>query len=263
MIEILQKIVTAPTIISVLLVVCVIILCILLQRLKERYKRRHGEEPGGRETAARVTFGVLKFLILFIGCLTILQVNGVNVSGMFAGLGIASAIVGLALQDFLKDIIMGVNILSDHFFSMGECVEYNGREGVIVGMTLKTTKIGDLDDFSVTTVCNRNISEIRRLGDRLDIDVPLPYGVSVEKAAEALEKISETVKAFPDVTGCGFAGTESFESSAILYRLRITCEAKKRADVRRAANRAIQEGLRDAGIAIPFNQLDVHFDRAE
>ena len=259
--EIVKKLLSADIIISALLVVLVIVLCVFVGKLKERYKKRHEEEKGARETAARVTFGVLKFLVLLVGCLAILQVNGINVSGMIAGLGIVSAIVGLALQDFLKDIIMGVNILSDHFFSMGECVEYEGREGVIVGMTLKTTKIGDLDDFSITTVCNRNISAIRRLGDRLDIDVPLAYGEELENAVRALKKISENIEALPDVIKCTFEGTQSFESSAILYRLRVFCEANKRADVRRAANGEIQKGLHDAGIAIPFNQLDVHLDK--
>jgi hypothetical protein len=46
-----------------------------------------------------------KYIFLFLGVLIILQINGVNVTSLMAGVGIISIVVGLALQDALKDII--------------------------------------------------------------------------------------------------------------------------------------------------------------
>lgn len=227
------------------------------KRVKE--KRKKGEN----KTVMHIVLNVVEVAILFIGILTVLQINGINITGLVAGLGIVSAVVGLALQDYLKDIIMGIHILSDHFFSVGECVEYNGREGVIVSLSLKTTKIGDLDDHSVFTVCNRNISEIRRLAERLDIDIPLSYKENVNTVNDTLISACGEIEKIDGVTECRYKGTQSFESSAILYRLRVSCNPEDRADVRRAALSTVQTVLHEAGIQIPYNQLDVHCDVTE
>ena len=40
---------------------------------------------------------------------------GVNVKGMVAGLGITATIIGLALQDTLKDIINGINLILENY----------------------------------------------------------------------------------------------------------------------------------------------------
>ncbi len=248
---------------SIIIVMIALVLCFIMRTVKNHYKRTHEFSSGQKRTFTSIIFSMLRFMILLLAVIFIMQVNGMNVSGIIAGLGIFSAIIGLALQDFIKDIIMGINIVSDHFFSIGECVEFEGREGVIVGLTLKTTKIGDLDDHSVTTVCNRNISQIRRLGDRFDIDIPLSYGEELTRINEAITDICSRINKIENVSKCTYEGTQSFESSSINYRVRIFCDAKYRADMRRAAHREIQLGLHDAGITIPFNQLDVHFDSAD
>lgn len=257
---ILETVFSAKILTSVLILAGIIVCCAMIKRFKDKYRKNHENEKKGQVTAVPVVFGALRFFVVVLGVLYIFQINGLNVSGMVAGIGIASAILGLALQDLLKDIIMGINILADHFYSMGECVEFEGREGVIVGLTLRSTKIGDLDDHSITTVCNRNISQIRRLGERLDIDVPLPYGEDVELVNKTLAGICKSAEKIENLTKCTYEGTQSFESSSIHYRLRVFCEPKYRADIRRAVNREIQNGLKDAGISIPFNQLDVHCD---
>ena len=58
-------------------------------------------------------------IFYIIATLFVLQLLGFNVSSVIAGVGIVSAIVGLSLQDALKDIIMGFNIIIDSYFSVG------------------------------------------------------------------------------------------------------------------------------------------------
>lgn len=246
---------------SAVVIIIVVAMCIAIHHIKEKYKKTQSNSSNERSTAVRILISALRFVVVLIGVFAILQVNGVNITGMMAGLGIISAIIGLALQDLLKDIIMGVNIVVDHFFSVGEVVSYGGREGVIVSVTLRTTKVGDLDDHSITTICNRNISEIRRFSKRLDLDIPLAYGADVQTVRTALDDICAEVTALEHVEKCSYEGIQLFDSSSIQYRLLIFCDPTKRADVRRAANIRIQACLAKAGLEIPFNQLDVHFDK--
>ncbi|MCQ2477828.1 MAG: mechanosensitive ion channel family protein [Clostridia bacterium] len=255
--EFLKAAIKPNIIISVIVGILFIIAYILVNKAGIKYAKKH-KNDNDNQNVSRTLFGVLRVGVLAVGIIAILQINNINITGMVAGLGIVSAIVGLALQDYLKDIIMGVHIVSDHFFSVGECVEYEGREGTIIGFNLKTTKIGDLDDHSVITVCNRNISMVRRLADRLDIDVPLSYNEMQITVKDALTDICESIKEIDGVENCEYKGTQSFEKSSVTHRIRVYCGPNNRADVRRKTLETIKVGLDNRDIHIPFDQLDVH-----
>lgn len=87
---------------------------------------------------AQTLYDVIKYAILLGAALTVLQIYHINVTSLVAGLGLASAIVGLALQDVLKDSIMGVHLLSDYFFEVGDVVRYGDYEGVVISFYGKT-----------------------------------------------------------------------------------------------------------------------------
>lgn len=215
---------------------------------------------GARATMVRVSMDVFRFLFMAGTILLILQVNGVNVSSVFAGLGILSAVVGLALQDMLKDMIMGFHIMSDHFFAVGDVVRYQGIEGVVIGFTTRTTIIRSIWDNTVTSVCNRNISEITRMPPSalVDIDVPLSYNEDPQVVHSVLRTICARIDRLEGIDQCIYKGTQSFESSAILYKVRFFCPPETKPDRIRDAVREIQNGLAEAGIQIPYNQYDLH-----
>lgn len=254
----LSKIVTPQIIVSILVGIAAIIAYSAVSKSTKKYTEGHKDDGGN--TTVRNAFSLLRFSVIFIAVIVILQINNINITAMVAGLGIVSAIVGLALQDYLKDIIMGVHILADRFFKVGECVEFEGRECSVLSFNLKTTKLCDLEDRRVITVCNRNISMICRLADRLDIDIPLSYNENQKAVKEAICNLCGKIEALNEVEKCEYVGTNAFESSLISHRVRITCDPVMRADVRHAALGIIKEGLDEMNITIPFNQLDVHFD---
>ena len=87
---------------------------------------------------------------------------GVDTSSFIAGLGVASVVIGLALQDALKDIIGGINIILDNFYVVGDYVKYGDFTGQVISFGLKSTKIKDFNG-NVMVVSNRNIDEIINL----------------------------------------------------------------------------------------------------
>ena len=76
---------------------------------------------------------------------------------MLAGVGIVSVIIGLAIQDALKDIIRGFSILSEEYFSVGDVVTYGDITGKVLVLGLKTTKIKDISTENIISIANRNI----------------------------------------------------------------------------------------------------------
>ena len=244
---------------SVCVLIAAFVLWFAIGRMQRAYLNR--SERGKASTVSRVITDVVRYLLLAGAVILILQICGVNVSAAVAGLGIASAAVALAMQDFLKDVLMGIHMLSDNFFTEGDAVLFDGKEGVVKRFTLKTTKIELLDNHSVVSVCNRDFDKIERLSRQIDLDVPLPYDEDPEKIHSVLRNTCDAIAAIKGVNRCIYLGTQSFEASAILYRVRFFCEHKDRPDLRRAALSQIQKDLAANDLHVPFNQLDVHLDQ--
>ena len=238
--------------------VAIVIVAVILWRLLKRIKKKWKERNGGLTTTSNVVFDIIRFLFFFLLVVVLLQINGVNVSALITGLGVVSVIVGLALQDFLKDIIMGVHILTDKFFQVGDVVRYNDMEGEVISFNVRTTKLKLVEYNEILTISNRNITEIMILTDMFDLDVNLPYFVDSDKIHETMEVLTGRIGEIEGVTKTQYKGTQSFNDSSVTYRIRYwTPPDSRRNDVRRAANRIVQDGLKEAGIPFPYNHLDV------
>lgn len=236
-----------------------IALLVIIGKVYRSYIAKH--DLNDRSAYAKIIEGICRALVIVLAVLWVFSIFGVNITSAVAGLGIASAVVGLALQDYLKDVIMGMHIMSDSFYSVGDGVIYNGEEGVVTEFSMKTTKIKLLKDGEIISVCNRNIEEIIKLSDQLIIDIPLPYNEQQGKMYDILDSICKKISSEDDITDCFLKGTQSFENSSVMYRISVICTPELRDAVRRKAIGVIQSGLEEADVHIPFNQLDVHFDK--
>ena len=238
--------------------VAIVILAVILWQVLKRLKKKWIEKNNGLTTASNVVFDIIRFLFFFILVVLLLQINGINVSALITGLGVFSVIIGLALQDYLKDIIMGVHILGDKFFNVGDVVRYKDMEGVVVAFNVRTTKLRLVHYNEIVTISNRNITEITVLSDMFDLDVDLPYYIDSDLIHKTLEELTQRISRIEGITKTAYKGTERFNDSSITYRIRYwTPPDSRRFDIRRKAVRIIQDGLKEAGIPFPYNHLDV------
>lgn len=211
-----------------------------------------------KRTYVKLFGNVFKYAFIIVVGLILLQVNGINVSSMLAGVGILSAVIGLALQDALKDIIMGANIVTDDFFSIGDVIKYKNIEGKVIGFGLKTTKLEDIATGNVITITNRSIAEAEKLSNNIFIDIPAPYEISQEKMKEISEKIIGKVIEDKHIEECVYLGLCSFEESSVIYKLQIKCKAEYKYPVKRTMLKAIKEEMDINNINIPYQQITIH-----
>ena len=244
---------------SITLVIAVI-LWLVLKKIFKKWTNNESEQ-GSQSLVAPVLWSVLRFIIVIVAIICILEINGVDVTSAIAGLGIAATIVGLALQDALKDIIMGIHIMMDKFFKVGDAVIYNGDLGVIVDFNLKTTKIRTIDAPGLISICNRKIEEIKLAGESNIVDIPICYDADTAYVDEVVKNSCYKIREIEGIKGCIYAGMNSFGDSAIMYRVFVLCTPRSRYPMIRAAIRVIKDDLDAAGIKIPYNQLDIHFDQ--
>ena len=210
------------------------------------------------KTYVKLIKSVIRSVFIMIAILFLLQVNGVDISSIIAGVGIFGVVFGLAIQDWLKDIIRGSSILSDEYFQVGDIVKYNDIEAKVLVIGLKTTKIQDLATSNIISIANRNIEEIQIVSNIVHVKVPMPYEVSLKKAEKAIDEIIELIKENNNVNGCKYLGVTELADSSIQYFLEVDCNQQFKLQVRRDALRSILVGLENNNIKVPYTQIDIH-----
>ena len=259
--EILAHITIPKLIVCGIVVVVTVALCLGLKFGTKRLKKKLSfENDKTKLSVLNISVNLLRIVIIIVAVIVVMQVLGINTGTLTTVLALLLAVLGFAFQDSLKDVFMGLIILIDNYFKVGDAVCYEERDGIVVNFNLRTTKIKMIDDNSVLAISNRNISQIAKLSNMNDIDVGLSYDEDVKKVYETFGVICERIKKIDTIDDCMFKGTQSFDDSVINYRVRFFCKPINRPDTKRAVMREIQKGLDEAGIKIPYKQLDVHTD---
>ena len=174
----------------------------------------------------RTAYITLVFLVL-------LKINGFDVSTMLAGVGIASVVIGLAVQDTLKDIIRGISIISEDYFKIGDYVTIGEYSGTVIKPGIRSTKIKDGLTGDVISIANRNIEKVRVASTLISLDIPLPYDLKLTKAEELLNDIAKRAVELDRITDCEYRGITEFANSSINYRLTATSKQGERAQGKR------------------------------
>ena len=210
------------------------------------------------ETYIKLISSVLRYVFLIVTVLVVLQINNVNVSSMLAGVGIVSVVIGLAIQDALKDIIRGFSILSDDYFSVGDVIKYKDVEGKVLVIGLKTTKVRSIINQNIISISNRNIEEVQVISSQLDIEVPLSYELSKKDAEKVILECVSNIKNKIDVFSSEYKGINKLDDSSINYLIRIQCNPEIKPQIRRDSICEIVATLEENNIEIPYKQIDIH-----
>ena len=205
---------------------------------------------------------ILKYVLALISIIAILNIYGVNTSSLLAGLGVVGVVIGLALQDALKDIIGGINIIMDNYYVVGDLVTFGDFTGNVIEFGLKSTKIKGLKG-DILIVANRNIDKIINLSQKrtvIFLNIPTAYEENHEKVEKSLESALKKLRKNENVLDkdTKYLGINEFGSSSISYLIQIKCLQGTHYAVRREALRLVKEAYEKDNIKIPFDQIEVH-----
>lgn len=246
---------------SVIIIIVAIILYNIMKGIADKTvtaTMKIAKKDRKKQNSVIVFNSVMKYIFGMVVLILLLEVNGVNVSSLIASLGIVGIVVGLAIQDALKDLIAGKNIISDHFFEAGDVIKYNGITGKVISLGLKTTKLQDLDTNDIISITNRHIEQAEKVSDWLGISIPAPYEKSVEEVESIMPAIVEEIRSFEHVKDCKYIGIGEFTDSSVIYKLLITCSPEYKLAIKRQALRTLKIAMDKAKISIPYTQIDIH-----
>ena len=188
---------------------------------------------------------------------------GVPTASFVALLGSIGVTVGLALQGSLSNFAGGLIIMFLHPFKTGDYIKTaSDIEGTVVEIGLFFTTLRMADNKIITipngnlsagNIINYNILPVRRLSTTVGI----AYEADTARAIELLTALIKSRKPLVNPEKALVYVKELGDSSVVLG-LHYWVKTDDYWDEAWSINQAIKDVLDQNGIAIPFNQLDVH-----
>lgn len=268
--EIILKIVESPKFYLPILYICIGILAVgVLDRvMKKLFSLKLNKLPKTSvnykksETVRVLIQNIGKYVIFCLVILAILTAYGVNVMSILAGLGLVGVVIGLALQDILKDFFAGMSIILENQFAIGDNIEIDGFRGEVVFLGLKTTKIKSYQG-SVKILANRNIIDVINYSMEPSlaiVDVSVSYEENLDKIEKVLTELAQELTSSLDkLKGeVELLGIRDLDDSAIIYRLTVPTVPLENFQIERKIRRAIKSRFDEKKIKIPYPQVEVH-----
>ena len=191
---------------------------------------------------------------------------------LFQGTAIIGAIIGFAAQPVISDLICGFMLSASKPFDIGDRLELDGNiAGIVKDITVRHVVIRGIDKtdviipnsklngMSITNMTRHNTIRSMRF------KFPIAYGSDIDKAMEVIRKAVEdspyTIPGYEKPDGTEDYGPVYFmdyESSSLSMVTTGYFRAGTRAEVVKSdVNVRVNHALRDAGIEIPYNYVNV------
>ena len=144
-------------------------------------------------------FNSSKYLLIFLGIVAVLDVWGIKIGPIIAGLGLFGVAVALGAQDLFKNLISGILIIVERRFHLGDIIEVPGyATGTVEHIGFRSTLIRQFDTvtisipnyvFSDTSIINYSKRKYRRI----KWIIGLVYDTSTEQLKKICLDINESI----------------------------------------------------------------------
>lgn len=240
-----------------------IIIYSVLSKVINRILERHGSNKAKdkrRGTIINLIKSVIKYFVLVFIVLEILNLYGVNTTSIIASLGVFAAVIGLAFQDIIKDLLAGISIIVDNKYSVGDVIEINGFKGNVVELGLRVTKIKAFTG-EIKCIANSSFNEVTNFNlanADLFLKLDVAYNTDIDRLERVLEGLRKKIMAIDEVKDYKLLGIDGFSSSSIVYMVDIGCMAMTTLGVKRKVLKMVKEAFDKEGISIPYTTVDVN-----
>ncbi len=219
------------------------------------------------ETLGRFFGKMAKYTVLILGVIVAMGKMGIEVTAFAAILAAAGFAVGMALSGTLGHFASGVMLLIFRPFKIGDVVNAGGVTGKVYEISLFTTAMDTPDNRRIIvpngSVYGSTIENISHHGTRrVDVAVGVDYSADIDKTREVLDAAAKSVEGIlTDPAHAIVLG--DLGDSAVTWTVRVWCNAGDYWGIKELTTRSVKQHLDDAGIGIPFPQMDVHVDKTD
>lgn len=207
-----------------------------------------------QNTFIGVVFNILQYVVIIICIIIVLKLNGVDVASIVTGLGIVGALVGLALQDTMKDIISGVNIYNNNFYKVGDYVFYQGKMCQVKYFSARVTKFQELITNNTFTVCNSTINSIEKVKKNINLyKFTFDFDLDQKKINKCLENAAKKLEGRKFLRSIAVIGVTDITEDGCVYGVAIDCAPRYTYDIKSEYYAYVYEEFKKAKISPNFN----------
>lgn len=208
-----------------------------------------------------------KVIFIIIALMWVLNIWEVNITPYLAGAGIAGLVLGMALQDSLKNVFGGISLIMDKNFKVGDAIQLeSGEIGTISEVGLRSTKMLTYDNEIIFIpngqLANMKIRNFVRPNTRVRkiVDFSVEYGAEPEKVKKVVLSALKKVKEIYDEPYMDVLFAEMGDSG-LHFKARFWADWDKAYLKRVEATQAIYAALNKANIGIPFPTRTVYLKK--
>lgn len=220
-------------------------------------------KKGRTGTLATVIASLVKYASVLIAVCWVLSIIGVNVSTIFASVGILALILGFGAESLVADIVTGVFILFENQYNVGDIIEVDGFRGRVKEIGIRTLSIEDTGS-NIKIINNSDLKNIVNRSNQRSVavcDIGVSYDTNLEGIEEKLHMITQDVKAKHGDMFIGrveYVGVEALQDSCVVLRFIADVKEEDFFVGRRLLNKEIKIAFDKNQINIPYPQIDVH-----
>jgi small conductance mechanosensitive channel len=213
------------------------------------------------ETLASLLKRIVKYSVIIICAIMILDIFGINTTSLIAVLGAAGVAVGLALRDTLSNIAAGIILIFLRFYRKGDFIEFGSVMGTVREMDLFTTTLETGDGVYISAPNSivwgtplKNYSRNPRR--RMDLSVRISFDDSIDAAFQVMRDIITEERRFladppPQIL------VQSLGDSSITILLRAWAFSDVYWTVYWEQMKGLKEKMEAAGLRIPYPRQDL------
>ncbi len=246
---------------EILVAVVVVAASVLIGLLVRRLMRR-SLSPRLPSYVYKPMENLVFYAIVFFGLVVALAPFGISFSSLLVAGGFAGLVVGLASQQAVSNLVSGIFLLVEQPLRIGDPVSVGGVSGIVSDINLLSTKIRTWDGYIVripnSSVYSSNITNYARTrARRIDIKIGVSYNTDIDKAIETIKKLMDE-HPFCLVNPAPEAFVDDYADSSIVINARCWAPSQVWFATKTQLMTRLKKALDEAGIEIPFPQLDLH-----
>ena len=138
----------------------------------------------------------IKILILILGAAAVLELWGIKIGPIIAGLGLFGVAVALGAQDLFKNLISGILVLVERRFQVGDWIFVEGViEGTVESIGFRSTVVRRFDK-SLATIPNFQFAEndVINNSQKTNRRINWVIGLEYKTTSDQLKKIKEEIE---------------------------------------------------------------------
>ena len=214
---------------------------------------------------AAIVIKFVRYIFYIVVVLYVLGLFGINLKAIWGAAGIAGVAIGFAAQTSVSNLISGLFVLTEGSIHVGDTIIVGDVTGIVDEVKLLSVRVHTYDNQMVripnSTIIGSNLTNNSYHNKRrLTLKVGVDYSTDMRKALETLQKapsLCPTVLSDP-APAVWFDG---FDASSINLVVAVWFKPVDFLQTKNDLYVAMKQVLDEAGISIPFNQLDVHLDK--